>query len=203
MVGYHDEVSASTQRDTRDRIITATAELFRVHGFNGTSLSQIVKASEATTGSLYHFFPDGKEELAAEVLRVSGAAYRELVVLVLNEAIDPSAAMTDTAVSAAAVLEATDFIDPCPIGTIAREVASTHDGLRQVAEEVMTSWVAAVQDHLTEAGVTPERAEILATTAVAAIEGGFVLARAQRDTAPLLKVGEGLRALLGSELPRT
>ncbi len=194
-------MASSTQRDTRDRIVTATAELFRIHGFNGTGLAQIVKAAEATTGSLYHFFPGGKEELAAEVLRVSGQAYRDLVVLVLNEALNPAAAMTDTAESAGAVLEATDFIDPCPIGTIAREVASTHDELRRVAEQVMESWVEAVHDDLIAAGVGPDRAAVLATTAVAAIEGGFVLARANKSTAPLLKVGEGLRTLIATELP--
>ena len=51
--------------DTRDRIIVATNELFRVHGYNATSLSQISQASGATVGSIYHFFPGGKEALAA------------------------------------------------------------------------------------------------------------------------------------------
>ena len=50
---------------TRERIVTATNELFRRRGYNGTSLKDVTVASGATTGSLYHFFPGGKAELAA------------------------------------------------------------------------------------------------------------------------------------------
>ena len=53
--------------DTRDRILVATNELFRRQGYNGTSLSQISEAANATIGSIYHFFPGGKEALAVAV----------------------------------------------------------------------------------------------------------------------------------------
>ncbi len=59
---------------------------FRRHGFNGTSLKQIGAAAEATTGSIYHFFPDGKDQLAREVIEVSGEAYRQLFVMITSEA---------------------------------------------------------------------------------------------------------------------
>ena len=48
---------------TRERIVTASAELFRHRGYAGTGLKAILTASRAPYGSLYHFFPGGKEEL--------------------------------------------------------------------------------------------------------------------------------------------
>jgi AcrR family transcriptional regulator len=100
---------------TRERIVTATGELFRRQGYNGTSLKQVTAAAGAPFGSLYHFFPGGKEELADEVIRTSGAAYRSLFELVYDAAADPPTAVTDFFDGAAAVLEETGYLDACPI----------------------------------------------------------------------------------------
>ncbi len=127
--------------DTRNRLLTATNESFRRRGYNGTSLKQVTEAAQAPTGSLYHFFPGGKDELAAEVITTSGAAYRELFEAIADAADSPGAAVTDFFDGAAAVLEETDFIDPCPIGTVAREVASTNEPLRVATERVFASWI--------------------------------------------------------------
>src|SRR6188768_1240648 len=152
---------------TRDRIITATGELFRRQGYNGTSLKQVTTASGAPTGSLFHFFPGGKEELADAVLRTGGAAYRELYEVIADAASDPASAVTDFFDGAAAVLEETGYLDACPIGTVALEVASTNDRLRQATADVFASWIDAAATRLRAAGVPAERATELATALVA------------------------------------
>jgi len=190
----------TSSADTRQRILTATNELFRRQGFNGTSLSQIVKASQSTTGSLYHFFPGGKDDLTAEVLRVSGAAYLELVLLLFEAAAGPAEAMADSFRSAAAVVVDSDYIDPCPIGTVAREVASTHEALREVAAEVMNSWVESAADFFVGNGIERPRATELASLLVATIEGGFVMLRATRDVDQFVALGDSLRRVVETEL---
>ena len=110
---------------TRDRIVVATNELFRRYGYNGTSLSQISEASGATIGSIYHFFPGGKEALAVAVIDTTGSVYRQLFESIVADASDTASAYANFFVGAAIVLEESDFIDPCPIGTVAREVANT------------------------------------------------------------------------------
>ena len=193
---------ATSSADTRQRILTATNELFRLQGFNATSMSQIVKASQSTTGSVYHFFPGGKDELTAEVLRTSGRAYGELVEMLVRSASDPAEGMQVAFAGAAELLVETDFIDPCPIGTVAREVASTHEDLRQVAAEVMDQWAEMLTSVLTDAGISAERAEPLATLCIATIEGGFIAARTHRHVAPFLSAGQLLKGLIADELPR-
>lgn len=193
--------SVTSSAGTRDRLLTAANELFRAQGFNGTSLSQIVKASKATTGSLYHFFPGGKDELTAEVLRTSGVAYGNLVELVVRAAADPATGLDDAFAGAAELMLGTDFIDPCPIGTIAREVASTHEPLRRVALGVMESWIEIFVAILIEAGVSNASSKRLAILTIASIEGAFVVARTMRDVAPFLEVGHALRDAIAAELP--
>jgi AcrR family transcriptional regulator len=188
---------------TRDRIIVATNEVFRRYGYNGTSLSQISKASGATIGSIYHFFPGGKESLAVAVVDATGEVYRELFEAIAADAESPAGAYVDFFSGAAAVLEESDFVDPCPIGTIAREVANSSEPLRQAADRAFQSWIDAARTHLTAAGVRPDVAGELATVFVSTVEGMFVLTRTRRDTAPLHAAGRQLAALVEQAIEDT
>src|SRR5262245_61269230 len=115
---------------TRERIVGTTAELFRERGYPGTGIKQIAEQSGAALGSLYHFFPGGKDELAAEALRWSGAGYQLLVEAVFDAAPDFVTGIRDGFAGAAEVLEATNYADACPIETVALEVASVNEPLR-------------------------------------------------------------------------
>ncbi|MEA2309123.1 MAG: hypothetical protein QOI65_1409, partial [Thermoleophilaceae bacterium] len=68
---------------TRERIVDTSAELFRRQGYAGTGVKQIVNEASAPFGSLYHFFPGGKEQLGEEVIRWSGQMYLQLFVTVV------------------------------------------------------------------------------------------------------------------------
>ncbi len=181
---------------TRDRIIVATNELFRRAGYNATSLSQISEASSATIGSIYHFFPGGKEALAVAVVEATGGVYRDLFVAVAADAASPADAYVDFFDGAAEALAASDFIDPCPIGGIAREVANSSEPLRLAAGRAFQSWIDAATAHLVDAGIDRQAAGSLATVFVATIEGTFVLARTLRDPAPLHLAGRQLAMLV-------
>ena len=122
--------------ETRDRIIAATHELFRRSGYHGTSLSQISAASEATIGSIYHFFPGGKEALAVAVIETTGASYRQLFESIAAQATDPASAYVDFFAGAGVVLAQSGYLDPCPIGSLAREVAHTREPLRLAVDEL-------------------------------------------------------------------
>ena len=50
--------------DARENIITAACELLEQKGFHATSINDIVERSQAPKGSLYYYFPDGKDQIA-------------------------------------------------------------------------------------------------------------------------------------------
>lgn len=185
---------------TRDRIVTATAELFRRYGYGATSMKMIVEAAAAPAGSVYHFFKGGKEELAAAVITTSGAVYQQLFESIFDAATDAPTAITDFFDGAAAVLAETGYLDICPIGSIALEVASTNDRLRAATDGVFAGWRAAAQDRLGDAGLDPAAAAELAAALVAAIEGGFMLSRAARDPEPLRATGRVMRRAVEAAL---
>jgi AcrR family transcriptional regulator len=111
---------------TRERIVDAAAELLRERGYAGTGLKAISTKAPAPFGSLYHFFPGGKEELAAAALRHAAVGYARQVDAVLNEAGDDVVAAVRLGFDRAAeLLVETDYADACPIATVALEVAAS------------------------------------------------------------------------------
>ncbi len=188
---------------TRDRILFAGAELFRRQGYAGTGLKQVVAEADAPFGSLYHFFPGGKEELAGEVLRAGGAFFLALYEAIIAAAPDLRAGVEDFFAGAAETLRATGFADACPIATVAGEVASTHDVLRRATADVFESWLGAIAADLADAGVTPERARPLALSILTLLEGAFLLCRSLRSTEPMEASGDAALALLSAALPPT
>jgi len=175
---------------TRDRIVDASAELFRRQGYNATGVKQIVTEALAPFGSLYHFFPGGKEQLGAEAVRTSGAMYELLIPAVFDPAPDLITGVRQFFAGAAAHLVETDYEDACPIATVALEVSSASEILRQACADVFESWIEAGTGMYEGAGLTPERARELTIAMLAALEGAFVLARALRSTEPLEVAGE-------------
>ncbi len=104
---------------TKDRLLTVSAMLFQRQGLAGTGIKQILAEADAPFSSLYHHFPGGKDELAAQAIRSSGAGYQLLVEEVWDVAPDVSSAVGAVFDGAAETLEATDFADACPIATVA------------------------------------------------------------------------------------
>ncbi len=174
---------------TRERIVGATADLFRRQGYSATGVKQIVATARAPFGSLYHFFPGGKEELGAEVIRSSGALYLQLLDAVLDPAPDAVTGIRDFFAGAAETLRETDYADACPIATVALEVASTSDVLRQATADVFESWIGAAAARLERLGVRHAEARAVAISVVSLLEGAFILCRAQRTTDALDHAG--------------
>jgi AcrR family transcriptional regulator len=166
---------------TRDRILDAARELFSRHGYSGTGLKAILTASNAPFGSLYHFFPNGKEELAVEAIRLGGITYRELVESVFTEGCDVIAATAYLFEEAALIVEGSGYADACPVATIALEVASTSEPLREASAAAFESWLGVGRLRFEDAGIPAARAEELAIEVFCAIEGAFLLARTARD----------------------
>ena len=188
---------------TRDRLVTAATEQMRAKGYRGTSVKEVLGAAGAPAGSLYHHFPGGKPELAATAIRESGAVYGELYEAIADAAPGVAEGFADFFSGAADVLAAGDYLDVCPIGTIAGEVASSDDDLRAATDDVFRSWTDAAADRLRAAGLPDDEAADLATTVIAALQGGFVLARARRDAELLRAVGRQVATLVTASLERS
>ncbi len=176
---------------TRERIVGSSEELFRRQGYTGTGVKQIVAEAGAPFGSLYHFFPGGKQELGAAAIRRSGELYAQLFANVAAQAPDVLSAVGEFFSGAAETLRETDYGDACPIATVALEVASTNEPLREATAEVFDSWISgATQYFVTVAGLPRERSRGLAVSMLCLLEGAFIFCRSMRSTEPLEIAGQ-------------
>ncbi len=170
---------------TKDRILEATADLLRRRGYNGTGLKEIVKASEAPFGSIYHFFPGGKEELGAEAIRVAGRTYNALIHAFYENADDIPATTKAFFEGAAEVLRITDYEDACPIATVALEVASVSEAMRIASGDVFESWITDLCADFESLGMERTKTRDVSVLCLMLIEGAFLLCRSWKSTEPM------------------
>ena len=189
--------------DTRDRIVDAAVDLFRVHGYTGTAMQQVVAAAGAPNGSVYHHFRGGKEELAAVAIERAGVVYRDLVLAIVDTEDDLVSGIRVAFEAAAAVLDETDYIDACPVGTVALEVASTSEVLREACRRVFDDWTQALTARLVEAGAEVAAARSASLIVIAVLEGAFMLSRTARSPEPMRACGEAAVAAVSRALGRS
>jgi AcrR family transcriptional regulator len=185
---------------TRERIVSASADLLRRQGYSGTGVKQIVAAAGAPFGSLYHFFPGGKEQLGAETIRWSGRMYGLLLPLILDASPDLVTGVRAFFAAAVDQMEASGYADGCPIATVALEASSASEPLRQACADVFDSWIEAGTGRFTAAGLPATAARQLTIGLLAALEGAFVLSRALRSTEPLVIAGQQASAAVATAL---
>jgi len=176
----------------RADVLPALGELFREHGYDGASLSLIVARTGLGKGSLYHFFPGGKAEMAEAVLAEIAAWFESRVFAPLRAEPDPRRAV-------AGMLEAVDEYfrsgrRVCLVGAFA--LGDARDRFAAPIAGYFSDWRQALASALERSGRTRDDAESLAEEAVGAIQGALVLARAEGDPAAFGRTLERLRARL-------
>ncbi|MBD3884502.1 TetR/AcrR family transcriptional regulator [Phormidium tenue FACHB-886] len=185
-----------TRTNTRERMIAATAELLELQGYHATGLNQVMQVSATPKGSLYFHFPGGKEELAAEAIRIAGSEIGVKIAATLSSTESLGEAVSAFALLLAQDLQTSDFRKGCPVATVAMETAATSDRLRQACEQVYASWFALVEARLSESGIEPAAAKSWTTLVWAAVEGALLLSRTYQNTAPLETIAAQLKQLL-------
>lgn len=179
--------------DSRDRMVRAAIELFRERGYAATSFGDVLARSGAPRGSIYHHFPGGKEELAAEALR----RYTAATVRALTAAIEAGTAVEAIRVFIAASrdsLVASDFRHSCPIAGVALDLLPADGELAGHVAAAYDRWRELIGSALERDGVPPVRAAALAALVVATAEGALLLARVDRGPTAIDAAGEELLA---------
>lgn len=164
---------------SREELIPLLAEVFRTHGYEGASLSLLGAATGLGKGSLYHFFPDGKEEMAQAVLEQIDGWFRREVFQPLREAPEPRAGIRGMLAATSRYFHSGRRV--CLIGAFA--LGEARDRFAGKVEGYFAEWVQVLAAALRRAGHGQAQARALAEDAVALIQGALVLARAADETA--------------------
>ncbi|UQI49501.1 TetR/AcrR family transcriptional regulator [Streptomyces sp. HU2014] len=167
-------------------------------GYEGTGIKQISREAGATLGSVYHFFPGGKQELAAEAIRHGDQEFTDILRAALDGTDDPAEAVDACARTVAGALRASDWIDGCPVTATSIGTAERAPDIQRAAAEAFARWRGLVEEKLLDRGFGAESAHELAHTVISTLEGAELAAQLARDEAPLLIAGRHLARLIDS-----
>lgn len=174
-------------------MVISAAALIGSHGAEATSFADVLAASRAPRGSIYHHFPGGKGELVEAAMQWTNEQ-----VLAYQRGC--------TARTSAGVLE--HFVQlfrasmvssgcraGCPIAGVIVDTYSGEDRLRGIGRSSFRAWAALLTRQLVATGMSPPKAQSLAVTSLASVEGALILCRAETSVRPLDVVAGQLRHL--------
>ncbi|MGL4304834.1 MAG: TetR/AcrR family transcriptional regulator [Mycobacteriaceae bacterium] len=186
--------------DVRERMIESTAMLLKRHGASGVSVGSVLEAAQAPRGSVYHHFPNGRNELLTEATTYAGG--------LMTSAIEHMATrMTPEEVVHSLVelwkfeLTESEFRSGCPIVALAVESEPGDSELEGLIAVQFADWKKVIAQNLVKYGFDPQRAAHLAVMCIASVEGAIILCRAECSTSALDIVKAELTALLNQSVP--
>jgi TetR/AcrR family transcriptional regulator, lmrAB and yxaGH operons repressor len=185
--------------DSKGKTLAAAAKLFRQQGYHGTALHDILAAGGSPRGSLYFHFPRGKEEIGEAALTLAGEAVRRAIALAAETSESAEVFLTRIARGMASDLEKSGYQEGCPIATTALETAAQSDVLGAATRTAFQKWEAEIKRGLERFGMTPEQAELVATTVLSQLEGALLLARTYRSLEPMHRAEQALKLLVRIE----
>lgn len=181
---------------SRERIVAGAADLISRRGLNAASIRNLAKHAKAPLGSTYHYFPEGKGQLATEAVRYADTAVARILRKALEEG--PVAGLGAFLALWRGIVLDSGFRAGCPVLAVSVEEPPADDipPALAAAAEAFDGWERLLTDSLRDHGADPERAPALAALVVASAEGAIAMCRAKRSTQPLDHVAEQLEALI-------
>lgn len=185
---------------TRQKILTTTSNLLERQGYHATGLNQIVKESGTPRGSLYYYFPGGKEELASEAVTQRMRTMADFTRQSLGQIDDPVEAIHSMIVTISQNMAQQSCNTGAPIAAVALEASNTSERIRKACADGYQGLEDVVAAKLVMGGFSAEKAASLATTIIAAIEGATIISRTKQDASILVNVANDIKMLLQGAL---
>jgi TetR/AcrR family transcriptional repressor of nem operon len=173
---------------TRAHIIDCAADLMYRHGVAATTMDDVRIAADVSKSQLYRNFPDKKALIQAVIgKRAAQVLTREAKRLSRLDSIRGLELWRDALVQNS---QLNDGAYGCSLGSMANELSDTNDEARALLDDTLRNWEQLLVDgfnRMIESGVLRSDAdpEKLAVGMMAALQGGYVLAQAAHDAAPM------------------
>ncbi|MGM7723339.1 TetR/AcrR family transcriptional regulator [Metabacillus sp. Hm71] len=182
--------------DSREKILQTASRLFQLQGYHATGLNQIIKESGSPKGSLYHYFPNGKEELAIEAVKYTSHYIESKLKEFMNSVADPVKAIQSFILDTANQFDHPEKIEGIPVGLLASETSLLSEPLREICVQSFKKWEDIIANKLIENGFKDNEAYKLGMLINAMIEGGIMLSITNQDKTPLLTISETIPKLI-------
>jgi TetR/AcrR family transcriptional repressor of lmrAB and yxaGH operons len=179
----------------REDLINAAVQLFGERGYEGVGVAELLTKANAPRGSLYFHFPGGKEQIGAEAVTRVGAQ-----VAARFHALHESGVDLDTFIERVFKTTAKESKDrgykaSCPMAAVASGFGCADVNLAAAVREAFALWEREICIAAEARGMKPKDAESFASAMLAAMEGAFIVSKAQTSSAPHINASRAMQAL--------
>ncbi len=180
---------------TRARIVEEAAALIHERGVAGTTLEDVKAAAEVSGSQMYHYFPD-KNDLVQAVIDYQA----DTIVNNNRRALGSAKGVEAWRNMVVTGVWSTQGKGGCALGSLGGQLAESDPEARALIAAGFDQWAAAIGDGLRSLhadGKLPSDIDpdALATTLLATVQGGLLLAQVQRSTRPFETAVDTLLAL--------
>ena len=182
--------------NTKDIFIDTASSLFANQGYHATGISEILKKSNAPKGSLYYYFPQGKEQLAQEALQKTAEKISTEILDVLAKASTPLEGLQQHLIYIAQKIEKDLFQPNVSISLIALATFSSNEIIRLECERTFQQIQNIYKNSFLKMDLQEEYADFLAMTMVMLTEGAITLSLTKKNTQPLHQLANNLPLLI-------
>lgn len=186
--------------DSKEKILAVAASLFQIKGYNATGLNEILKESASPKGSLYYYFPNGKEELALEAIRLASKSIQMRIQTTLNQYSNPIEGIQSVIKNMTEDLKRDNKFKDMSISLIALETYLSSESLREACKEAFIDLQNLYSKKLIQSGLSNEIALELGTFIQVMIEGAITVSVTEKNATALLTVNKQVGILLNSYL---
>lgn len=186
----------TNKKSTKEKIIETASRLFQEQGYHATGLNQIIKESGSPKGSLYYYFPDGKEQLASVAVENTADHVARTIRAGLMEEEDPIRAIQNFILHLAKAYDEMDKRMGIPVAAVALETANTSEVIRTACVNAYDLWHEIFAAKLMTAGYEKNHAQELALVINALIEGAFINVLTRKDGEPLRQIAKYIPNIL-------
>jgi TetR/AcrR family transcriptional regulator, lmrAB and yxaGH operons repressor len=174
--------------ETKERMVAGAARLLAFRGLQETSFSEVLELTGAPRGSIYHHFPDGKDQLIASAIDLAGSNAMAAIDLASGR---PAKDITAHFLGMwREVLVRSEFKAGCSV--LAVTIATDSPDLLDHAATVFRTWRVRLAELLQTGGLKRAEASRFAAILIAGSEGAVVLSRAERSIEAFELVAEQL-----------
>lgn len=184
--------------DTRSKILNSASKLFFSNGYHATGLNSILKVSEAPKGSLYYYFPKGKEELALEAIKVVKDNIKEEIKENLYLSNDPIEGIQKVILNVADIVDREEVVKGVTVSLLALEASQTNEILREACMDTFLEWESLYYKRLLELGISENDSKEISRIIQIMIEGAIVMSLTKKDNSSLLLVADKMKTIINS-----
>jgi len=185
----------------REDMLSVAVQLFSARGYEGVGIAELLEKSGAPRGSLYFHFPGGKQQIGAEVVARVGAEVASRFRGLHESGVDLQTFIDTVFETTARESKERCYVASCPMAAIATGFGNCDSILAEAVRGVFDSWQAEIHLAAEARGMSKANAAIFASAMLTAMEGAFVISKAQRSDAPHESACRAIKALAASLQP--